>query len=246
MTDYHDIEQYVADLLELVGVTAADETEEGQALRACLHPLYCAVSRFALMDAERQQLVRRMQKRLNYFFAVSCNLKERKRKREKKNLPPHPPIKEKARKEKDKETLSLAVGGFSAPSSDLERRREAFRQECMKRLPNYDAQQVADFFNYWADDDPKTGKMRFEAQRFFNIDRRLPKWVKNQYSAANVAAAIRLRRARKQAAADSDAAAQQQAIAEQRQQSDAEREAAIEAARAGAVSFEEWKRRKEK
>ena len=63
-------------------------------------------------------------------------------------------------------------------------------------------QMLADFFNYWSDENPKTHKMRFEEQRYLNIDRRLPRWKSNQFSAANVQAAIRLKRTQKQQAAE--------------------------------------------
>ena len=43
----------------------------------------------------------------------------------------------------------------------------------------YDKQMLADFQGYWMEKDGK-GKMRYEAQKFFDISRRLATWARNQ------------------------------------------------------------------
>jgi hypothetical protein len=45
----------------------------------------------------------------------------------------------------------------------------------------YDKQMIADFQAYWTETDQK-GKMRFQAQKFFDISRRLATWNRNQSS----------------------------------------------------------------
>jgi hypothetical protein len=45
----------------------------------------------------------------------------------------------------------------------------------------YDKQMLADFQAYWTETDQK-GKMRFEAEKFFDISRRLATWNRNQSS----------------------------------------------------------------
>lgn len=45
--------------------------------------------------------------------------------------------------------------------------------------PKYDKQMLADFQGYWMEKDGK-GKMRYEAQKFFDISRRLATWARNQ------------------------------------------------------------------
>jgi len=45
----------------------------------------------------------------------------------------------------------------------------------------YDKQMLADFQAYWTETDQK-GKMRFEAEKFFDISRRLATWKRNQSS----------------------------------------------------------------
>lgn len=43
----------------------------------------------------------------------------------------------------------------------------------------YDKQMLADFQGYWMEKDNR-GKMRYEAQKFFDISRRLATWARNQ------------------------------------------------------------------
>ena len=45
----------------------------------------------------------------------------------------------------------------------------------------YDKQMLADFQAYWTETDQK-GKMRFQAEKFFDISRRLATWARNQSS----------------------------------------------------------------
>ena len=55
-----------------------------------MHHLYSAVAMYELMSAEDKVIIADTQKKLRYFFDSKCDLKERKRKREKKNSPLHP------------------------------------------------------------------------------------------------------------------------------------------------------------
>jgi hypothetical protein len=95
---------------------------------------------------------------------------------------------------------------------------------------------VANFYNYWTERDT-TGRMRWQKQRFWNTEKRLARWVKNQYSSDISAAAVRLKKAQGTAQADT---AQQRAIAAERERANAEAERQREADKAGAVSREEW------
>ncbi len=101
---------------------------------------------------------------------------------------------------------------------------------------------LADFFNYWSDENPRTHKMRFEEQRYWNIDRRLPRWKSNQFSAANVQAAIRLKRTQKQQAAEQTEAEKSQAAAAEREQENAEREARAEESKQQQMLTEDYVR----
>ena len=59
-------------------------------------------------------------------------------------------------------------------------------------MDKFDNQQLSDFYNYWSEEDPKIGKMRFEKQRFWNTERRLKRWINKSYASENIAAALRL------------------------------------------------------
>ena len=113
---------------------------------------------------------------------------------------------------------------------------EAFRKECLGYVSQYEHQLVADFYNYWTERDT-TGRMRWQKQRFWNTEKRLARWVKNQYSSDISAAAVRLNKAQGAPQADS---ARQRAIAAERERANAEAERQREADKAGAVSYEEW------
>ena len=222
MIDCEKIEQYVDSLLNLSGI---DNGEGERPMWFLLHHLYCAVAAFELMGDEEKAFVKGMQRRLKYFFSVNVNLKERKRKTEKEILPPTPLSLEKENKEKEEKTREIAGREISVPFSDLDVRRNAFRQEVWARRDKYDVQMLADFFNYWSDENPRTHKMRFEEQRYWNIDRRLPRWKSNQFSNANQSAAIRLKKTQQKMVQEQTEAEKNQAAAAERQQENAEREA---------------------
>ena len=252
------IERYVEDLLTVSGI-CRDGGEQRTWL--LLHHLYSAVAMYEQMSDEEKTLIAGMQKKLRYFFSSKCDLKERRRNQRKESFPPNPLLKEKENKEEDEKTLSLVEHGFSAAdegvdngdssagkrlkghshlSATLPQRREAFRQECAQFVERYDRQQLADFFNYWSQENPSTGKMRFEEQRWWNLNRRLPRWMNNKYSADNVAAAIRLKRTKKKQQQELTDAKQQQAQAAVREADNQRREQEAEESRKDRVMTDEY------
>ena len=118
--------------------------------------------------------------------------------------------------------------------------KEAFREECLKRIGQYNRDRLADFFNYWSEENPRTGKMRFQGKRYWNLDSRLKRWMNTQYSVDNTAASERLKKARGRQQKEQIDTAQQRAIAAERERANAEAERQREADKAGAVSYEEW------
>ena len=234
MMSIDDIERYVDDLLEVSGVCRSDEA--AQPVRRLLHHLYAAVGMYELMGDDERGQIAFMQKKLRYFFTAKCDLKERKRKSlEKETISPTPPIKEKGTpKEKAEKTLPPAGRDVSAR---LEERREAFRKACQQYMGKVDTQRLADFYNYWSEENGN-GRMRFESQRFWNIERRLKRWMNKSYAAADTAAAIRLKRAKKKL--EQEQAASQDVQAQEREQAQQELEQRIEQSKQGAVSYEEW------
>lgn len=224
MMDQQKIERYVEDLLTVSGILK-DGAE--QPVWLLLHHLYSAVAMYELMNPQQRALIAGIQRKLRYFFDAKCDLKERKRKQEKENTPPHPLYKEKARKEKEEKNIYIEG-------------REAFHQECLSYVNKYDVERLADFYNYWSEVNEKTGKMRFEKERYWNTERRLKRWMNTSYSADNSAAALRLEREKKKTVKHVATTAEQQAIAAKRAADNARLEQEIRERKAKAVSHEEY------
>ena len=218
------IERYVDQVLEVNGMVKGTEEQ----LRLLLSHLYTAVGMYQLLDKDQKLLVAKIQKQLRHFFYAKCDLKERKSKKDKEKTPLHPSIKEKENKEKDKKTPSRAAS------------REAFHQECLDFVGLYDTQLLSDFYNYWSEENTRTGKMRYEDERHWNTERRLKRWVKNQYASADTAAALRLEKAKKGKTKAVDTAKQQQTIAAERSDANDRLFQAIEENKRNAVSHDEW------
>ena len=222
------IERYVDQVLEVNGFCKGDK----ELLRQLLHRLYTAATIFHLMTEEQRALVERIMAQLSSHFVTKIKLKERKRKERQRKNPPHPLIKEKETKEKDEKTRTYAAS------------RESFHQECLGFVGLYDTQLLSDFYNYWSEVNEKTGKMRFQEERYWSTERRLKRWVKNQYSSATTAAALRLEKAKKGKTKAVDTAKQQQAAAE-RDDANEKLFRQLEENKRNAVSYEEYLKQKQ-
>ncbi len=218
------IERYVDQVLEVNGFCKGDK----ELLRQLLYRLYTAATMFHLMTEEQRALIGRIQQQLSPFFVTKCNLKEGKRKGRKRNIPPKPPIKVKEGQLKDQKIFSFAA------------RRETFHQECLGYVDEYDNERLSDFYNYWSEENPKTGRMRYEDERHWSTERRLKRWMKNKYSSDNTAAALRLEKAKKGKTKEVDTAKQQQQAAAERSDANDRLFQAIEESKRNAVSHEEW------
>ena len=218
------IERYVDQVLEVNGFCKGDK----ELLRQLLHRLYTAATIFHLMTEEQRLLIGRIQQQLSPFFVTKCNLKEGKRKGRKRNIPPTPPIKVKEGQVKDKKNTPTAA------------RREVFHQECLSFVGLYDTQLLSGFYNYWSEENPKTGRMRCEDERHWNTERRIKRWIKNQYTSADTAAALRLEKAKKGKTKAVDTTKQQQTIAVERSDANDRLFQAIEENKRNAVSHDEW------
>ena len=231
--DVKQIDNYVDGLLEYNGLRR--DTKEQRA-RLLLQHLYTAATMFSQMSDEEKLIIAAMEKKLGKKFSpIKICLKERKRRKDKEKIPPHPFRKEKESKEKADKIIYIAE------------RREAFHRECLSYVGKYDVKRLADFYRYWSEENPRTGKMRFEGKRYWNLDSRLERWMNTSYCSDNTAAEIRLDRTRKRQAKESADNEQQQAIAKQQQAIAAEREAenqqrelALEQSRQNSISLEEY------
>ena len=229
MEDYEKIEQYVCDLLTVMGI---EKDGEEQLLWLFLHHACCAAAIYEVLGDDMRPVYKELLKRLSYFFTIRISLKERKGRKAKESFPPNPLIKEIKKKAKEMKTLPPAERGMMGRNrrffESLETRREAFRQECLQFRGKCDDQHLASFFNYWSEANESTGKMRFEEQRYWSIDKRLARWVNKSYASADTAAAIRLQKTKQKQAEEQTEAEKSQAAAAEREQENAEREAKAE------------------
>ena len=169
-----------------------------------------------------------------YFEKTSClnssesDLKERKKRGEKKKSPRTPLIKEKKPEKIEKET-SVCVGDA----------KEDFRQECLRYIGQYDKQLVIDFYYYWSETS-KRGTMRFQRQKYWDTEKRLKRWCKNQYSSDITSAALRLERLKKREQGVSSVSERDRKLAAEREEANARLDREIEERKKGAVSHEEF------
>lgn len=229
------IERYVDQVLEINGFCKGDK----ELLRQLLHRLYTAATMFHLMTDEQRALIGRIQTELSAFFVTKIVLKERKRKGRKRKIPPTPPIKVKEGLVKEQKNPPTAV------------RRESFHQECLEYVDKYDKQLLADFYNYWSEEDTKTNKMRFEKQRFWNTERRIKRWMNISYASTDTAAALRLEKIKQSLSKEEAKAKSKKADCAKQQQTANERDDAneklfrqLEENKRNAVSYEEYLKKK--
>ena len=220
------IERYVSDLLTVSGV---EREGKEQGIGLALYHLLMSACMYEQMSAEERGLLDGLSKKLQYFFSVKFALKERKRKTEKKIIPPNPLLKEKEKKEKE-EKMCVCVAD----------RKEAFHQECLGYVGQFDAVLIENFFNYYSQVNKRTGKMWFETVKFWDTENRLKLWANNQFSNAIITSSIRLQHTKEKQAKEQVAADRQQSEAQERERANAELERRIEESKAGAVSREEW------
>ena len=219
------VEQYVSCLLES---WALYDSGEERVVWQTLHDLLMAVSRYELMTDRYKEMTTQLCKKLQHHFDTRFILKERKRKAKKEKFPPNPLLKEKQTKEKEEKN----------PPTVCDAEQDAFRKECLEYVGKYDQQQVANFYHYWTERD-ETGRMRFQNQRYFNVGTRLGRWVKNQYTANDTAAAERIKKSRSRQD-------KQQAVAQERNEANDRLWQQYADMKKGAVSHEEWLAMKEK
>ena len=222
MTDYEKIESYVDDLLNLSGVVNG---EGERPVWLLLHHLYCAVAMFSLMNDSERALIKGVQRRLKYFFSFNVSIKQRKRRTEKEILPPVPLSLEKENKEKEEKKTHTDVRETRCEFSGLDARRNDFAKKLWSHHDKYSRELLTSFYNYWSEENPESGRMRFEETRYFNIAHRLSRWVKSSYTLSDQTASIRLRKAQKREQQEQAAAEQTQTAAAEREQEMAEREA---------------------
>ena len=157
---------------------------QDQTVRLLLYHLYVAMDIYRYMTFSEKNKAGFWYRTFKSSYRLTGFLKERKRKRDKEKSPLHPSYKERETEVKEK-AQKMCVCAVDA--------KEAFHQECLKYVGQYDTKKLTNFYLYWSEEDGK-GRMRFQNERFWNTKNRLDLWTSNQYSSAITAADIRLER----------------------------------------------------
>ena len=220
------IEGYVTDLLEISGIGHEDKELP---LRQTLYHMLMCVKLYEGLDEATRDVVAKWRKHFQYLIAIKFHLKETKRRKERKAFPSDTSIEKKEKKDKKEKTILSVCDA-----------KEAFRKECLSYVGQYDTKLLTDFYNYFSEANPRTGKMRWQGKRYWDTKKRLERWVRNSISTDIVAASERLTKAQKNQQKVSDEERRSKELAAQREEANARREAEIEQSKAGAVSYEEW------
>ena len=75
-------------------------------------------------------------------------------------------------------TNSISLATTNTNNNLLKNRKIIFR-ESVFALSSFNTKYLNSFFNYWSESNSDETKMRFESQEFFEIEKRLKKWVLN-------------------------------------------------------------------
>ena len=207
------IEQYVDDLLQLSGIE-----NEGLVVRQTLHHMLMCVKLYETLDAEKRERVAKWRKHFQFLIAIRFNLKERKRRKEKKNSPSYSPNKEKPQEAKGENTTPTVCDADSGFDEDLLKRLRAFEAKCEKYVGKYGRDMIDNFVRYWTMPNQETGKMKFEEETYWSTEGRIERWMNTNYSIVNTTAAINQQRTKKRQTQEMKQTQQLQAAALARQQ----------------------------
>ena len=204
-------------------------------VRLLLYHLYVAMDIYRYMTSLEKNKAGFWYRTFKNSYRLTGFLKERKRNRERK-IPPCTPLIKKGHLEKGTKTSQCAGQEFH----DLSERQMAFWMELEEYIGKYDRQTILRFFYYWAEEDKRTGKMKYETQSSWNTKYRLAIWSKRSYEVNDQAAELRLAKAK-----GKQQATNQQTMTAERDDNNARLEQEIAERKAGAVSYEEWLKMKD-
>lgn len=77
------------------------------------------------------------------------------------------------------QTVSNPLATTNTNNNLIKNRKKIFRDKVFA-LSNINIKTLESFFNYWSELDTNQTKMRFEEQQFFEINKRLKKWILNE------------------------------------------------------------------
>ena len=217
------VERYVSDLMTVSGV---EKEGKEQNVGLALYHLLVSAALHDLMSDDDKALFKALTKKLQYFFCTRLSLKERKETKKKKNFPPNPLIKEKAKKETAEQNTEQNTAAGDAVL-------EGFRKECLRYVEQYGQELVTDFYYHWKQMDKKTGKRLFEEKRCFDVDSQLRAWSKSEFTLSKESAAMRKQQAEKKLA-------KQQSVVQERNEANDRLWQQYDDMKKGAVTHEEW------
>ena len=111
----------------------------------------------------------------------------------------------------------------------------AFWLELEQYIGKYDRQTVLRFFYYWAEEDKRSGLMKWETEKSWNTKYRLAIWSKRSFEVNDQAAALRLSKAKGKSTSK-----QPTIDAAEREEANARLEREIAERKAAAVPYEEY------
>ena len=234
--EFEKIERWAEGLLTVAVVSKEGEEHD---IWLLLRHLFIAVKIHDDLQPEEKKKVQQVIKMTKGMFFSKFSVKETKKKKSKneKNTPT-PPIKVKKEiKEKNEKIFNQEKENFS---SELDKRKADFHQQCLSYRGRYSDTLLSDFYNYWSESTRKTGKMRFENQKYWNIEKRLARWEQNHFAIDNATAAIRLNETKKRQSKEAKSMEKQQVVAAARIEHDAKWEEEMAETKRNAVSYEEW------
>ena len=223
-----EIDNDIVRQLENNGLKKGDRE---QRIKLLLTHAYMAIRMYWAMSPEDRVLTSEWHKKFRRSFSLKKFLKERKRNRERK-IPPCTPLIKKGHLEKGMKTTPTVEREIR----DLTERQMAFWLELEQYIGKYERQMVLRFFYHWAEEDKRTGKMKYETQSSWNTKYRLAIWSKRSFELNDQAAELRLAKAKGKQQKEPE----QKAVAAKRDEDNARLEQEIAERKAGAVSYEEW------
>ena len=237
MENFELLLQRVDSLMRGIGL---NEMSAELPTRQLMHHLLMARVMYETMTAEERAIVDIWQKKTKGVIDVNCKLKEKQERKKKKAFPPDPLSKENKKKEKQRTSLSLVGDAVSEVSKNLDARKDAFWNECLKYREEFDIKELTRFFIHWSEVSESKGLMRWELEDPWQTRNRIIMWMGRSYANENTAASIRLERTKgKNSQQEKDAQQQQIAAQVRRQQEEIERQK-DEATKAGRMSIDEF------
>lgn len=224
-----DISQWVKDMLTVAGFDT-DNTE--QKLYETLYHEYMAVKLFETLKDEDKMTINKTERLVKVLFESRFFLKEKKKKTKRtKENPPTPQIenKENIKEKKDK----THTNEEKKEADEIEKRKEAFYQECFSYVGIYGTDCVSDFYNWFSEPNRTNQKMRFECKRYWDTKKRLARWSKNHITADNTNAKLRLQKVKKTQEKEAASMEKQQMVAEIRMSDNERREKQQEESKKG-------------